>query len=330
MTPHDTVGPVSADVEVRPPLSTGSVSLRIYPHTGLDAEETVDEMGRQARLAAEAGFDGVMTSEHHGGFAGYIPNPLQSAGWLLEAMDRGWAAPCPMLLPLRPPALVAEEVAWLAARFPGRVGLGLAAGSLVDDFEIMGLTKENLTARFAAGLTLLAGALGGSDPGRLAGDPAMARCRDHPVPLASAAMSGAAVRRAAGQAMAIIFDSLSTAERVRELVDAYREAGGEKAAILIRRVWVGRPPSDEMRKQVDVYRGYADPGAQVHWKADELVAGSDAASVAESLLAVMNRAGADAVNVRVHAPGIAPEAVREQITALAGVVTALKKRLTVG
>src|SRR5580704_5435005 len=73
-------------------------------------------------------------------------------------MDRGWAAPCPLLLPLRPAALVAEEVAWLAARHPGRVGVGLAAGSLVDDFEIMGLTKDNLTGRFADGLALAAGA----------------------------------------------------------------------------------------------------------------------------------------------------------------------------
>jgi alkanesulfonate monooxygenase SsuD/methylene tetrahydromethanopterin reductase-like flavin-dependent oxidoreductase (luciferase family) len=82
------------------------VSLRLYPHDGLDATTIVDELCRQAALAAEAGFDGVMTSEHHGGFAGYLPNPLQLAGWLLEAMDRGWAAPCPLLLPLRPSGLV--------------------------------------------------------------------------------------------------------------------------------------------------------------------------------------------------------------------------------
>jgi alkanesulfonate monooxygenase SsuD/methylene tetrahydromethanopterin reductase-like flavin-dependent oxidoreductase (luciferase family) len=290
----------------------------------------VDEMRRQAVLAVEAGFDGVMTSEHHGGFAGYIPNPLQAAGWLLEAMAAGWAAPCPMLLPLRPPALVAEEVAWLAARHPGRVGVGVAAGSLVDDFEIMGLTKADLTARFAGGLALLAGTLGGGDPGRLSGDPAVARCAEHPVPMASAAMSGAAVRRAAGHGMGIVFDSLSAPERVRELVDAYRSAGGTRAAILIRRVWVGDPPADQMGRQVDVYRGYADPGAQAHWKADELIAGADPAGLADDLLAVMDRAGADAVNLRVHAPGISPEAVRDQIIALAGLVAAVKKRLPTG
>ncbi len=125
----------------------------------------VRELRDQAVLGVEAGFDGVMTSEHHGGFAGYMPNPLQAAGWLLEAMPTGWAAACPLLLPLRPPALVAEEVAWLAARFPGRVGLGLAAGSLESDFEIMGLTKDDLTRRFALGLATVAGALGGTDPG---------------------------------------------------------------------------------------------------------------------------------------------------------------------
>ena len=90
-------------------FTPGSVSLRLYPHVELTAPEIVEELRTQASLAAEHGFDGVMTSEHHGGFGGYLPNPLQLAGWLLEAMPRGWAAPCPLLLPLRPAALVAEE-----------------------------------------------------------------------------------------------------------------------------------------------------------------------------------------------------------------------------
>src|SRR5215211_7024885 len=109
------------------PFAPGSVSLRLYPHNDLGAVGIVDELRAQAALADERGFDGVMTSEHHGGFHGYLPNPLQVAGWCLEVMKHGWAAPAPLLLPLRPPALVAEEIAWLAARFPGRVGLGVAS-----------------------------------------------------------------------------------------------------------------------------------------------------------------------------------------------------------
>jgi alkanesulfonate monooxygenase SsuD/methylene tetrahydromethanopterin reductase-like flavin-dependent oxidoreductase (luciferase family) len=308
-------------------LSSGSISLRIYPHTGLDAVSLVEEMRRQGRMASDAGFDGVMTSEHHGGFAGYVPNPLQTAGWLLEAMPRGWAAACPLLLPLRPAALVAEEVAWLAARFPGRVGVGLASGSLSSDFEIMGLSKENLTERFADGLALVAGALGGERPGLLGTDPAVELCRLRPVPMVSAAMSGPAVRRAARYGMGIVFDSMSAPERVRLLVDGYRQAGGAGACILIRRVWVGPPPTEEMAQQVDVYRGYAHAGAQAHWTGDELIAGEEARTVADGLLEAMGRAGADACNLRIHAPGIAPEQVRPQIAALAEVVERVRARL---
>src|SRR5438270_6811726 len=142
-------------------FTPGSVSLRLYPHLELAAPEIVEELRAQASLAAEHGFDGVMTSEHHGGFGGYLPNPLQLAGWLLEAMPRGWAAPCPLLLPLRPAALVAEETAWLAARFPGRVGAGFAPGYVRADFDLIGFPFDNLTPRYRSALRLVSQALRG-------------------------------------------------------------------------------------------------------------------------------------------------------------------------
>ena len=47
------------------PLPSGAVrpdavSMRLYPHNGLDATGIVEELRAQAVLAAEAGFDGVM------------------------------------------------------------------------------------------------------------------------------------------------------------------------------------------------------------------------------------------------------------------------------
>ena len=54
------------------PLAPGSVSLRLYPHNELPATEIVDRLCTMAARAADVGFDGVMTSEHHGGFAGYL------------------------------------------------------------------------------------------------------------------------------------------------------------------------------------------------------------------------------------------------------------------
>ena len=238
------------------PLAPGSVSLRLYPHGDLDAETLVAELTGQAALAAEHRFDGVMTSEHHGGFAGYLPNPLQVAGWCLDTMARGWAAPCPLLLPLRPTALVAEEAAWLAARFPGRVGVGVAAGALPADFEVMGLTMDELAGRFAAALEDLAGMLRGDVDGVLGGDPAIQACAARPVPLVSAAMGFTAVRRAARLGVGILFDSLNTAARCRTLTDAYREAGGPGPCILIRRVWLGEPPRSRLDEQLDRYRSY--------------------------------------------------------------------------
>jgi alkanesulfonate monooxygenase SsuD/methylene tetrahydromethanopterin reductase-like flavin-dependent oxidoreductase (luciferase family) len=298
------------------PFAVGSVSFRSYPTEGLGAAETVEEMRAQAALAVGHGFAGVMTSEHHGGFAGYLPNPLQLAGFLLDAMPHGWAAPCPLLLPLRPAALVAEETAWLAARFPGRVGLGVAAGALPVDFEIMGVTMDDLTARFSSGLALVAGALRGESAGPLAADAALARCGEHPIPVVSAAASVTAARRAAEAGVGLLFDSLVTPERARVLVDAYRGAGGSGSCVLVRRAWIGEPPRADVERQIDTYRGYAPASAPAHWGADEMVVGETAGEVAAGLLLARQAAGADALNLRVHVPGVSVAAAREQIVRL--------------
>jgi alkanesulfonate monooxygenase SsuD/methylene tetrahydromethanopterin reductase-like flavin-dependent oxidoreductase (luciferase family) len=299
---------------VSTPLARGSVSLRLYPHLDRDAREVVAELCAQAALAGAHGFDGVMTSEHHGGFAGYLPNPLQAAGWCLDAMGEGWAAACPLLLPLRPVALVAEEVAWLAARFPGRVGVGVAAGALPADFEIMDTDLDDLASRFDAGLLRLARALQTGDAGGpLASDPAVAACAARPVPMVSAASSVTGARRAARNGAGILLDSLTTPARARELTDAYRAAGGTQPCILIRRAWVGEPWRARVDAQVDVYRSYAGAAAVEHWGSDELQAAPEPGAVVAGLLDALRESGCDALNIRVHVPGVTAEVVREQI-----------------
>ncbi len=83
----------------------------------------------------------------------------------------------------------------------------------------------------------------------------------------------------------------------------------------------------EADRQVAFYRSYAGAAAQAHFGGDEMVKGDDAGSVAEGLLAAMRAAGADALNLRVHMPGLVPEAVRGQIEALADVVTLLRQSI---
>ena len=126
--------------------------MRLYPHNDLAAPEVVAELCAQARLAMDSGFAGGMTSEHHGGFPGYLPNPLQMVGFILDECPSGWAAACPLLLPLRPTAMVAEEVAWLAARHPGRVGLGAAASCRASSTCCRGAICASWTAIPPCGL----------------------------------------------------------------------------------------------------------------------------------------------------------------------------------
>lgn len=304
-------------------LGRGSVSLRLYPHPELDAPAAVTELLHQGRLAEEAGFDGLMVSEHHNGFGGYLPNPIQATGWLLDVTQRVWAAPCPLLLPLRPAALVAEEVAWLAARFPDRVAVGLAAGSLEADFTVMDLTKDDLTQRFATAMATVSAMLLGRDAGALSEDAAVRRCAEHPVPVVSAAMSPAACRRAASAGAGLLFDSLTTVQRCRELADVYRDCGGGGPVVLIRRVAAGASSGERDEQQREFYEGYASPAAITHWGAQEQAAG-DARAIAESLTAQARAVGADCLNLRVHAAGMTVAQVRDEIAAVAAVLPLLR------
>jgi alkanesulfonate monooxygenase SsuD/methylene tetrahydromethanopterin reductase-like flavin-dependent oxidoreductase (luciferase family) len=209
------------------------------------------------------------------------------------------------------------------------VGLGVASGALPADFEVMHVPMDALAARFTAGFEELAGILDNTAAGVLADDPAIQELRTHPVPVLSAAMGVTAVRRAARLGAGLLFDSLSTPERCRELTDAYRDAGGHAPCVLIRRAWVGEPPRERVDDQVDVYRSYSSKSAMEHWGSNELVDAPTADDVVAGLLDALDRAGADALNLRVHVPGVSPTAAREQIAGLGdAVLPRLRQALT--
>jgi alkanesulfonate monooxygenase SsuD/methylene tetrahydromethanopterin reductase-like flavin-dependent oxidoreductase (luciferase family) len=306
------------------PFAPGSVSLRIYLHDDQPAPEIVRLQRAQARRAAEVGFDGVMVAEHHGGFPGYIPNPMQVAGWMLEAMPKGWVAPAPVLLPLRPWALVAEEIAWLNARFPGRVGLGTGAGSLQADFDIVELPKDGYIERYHHALANIAAALRGEAEGQFGKDQAILSCRDNPVPLVTASTTPRGVRAAARHGAGLLFESMTAPERLRELGQRYRDAGGEGPIILIRRVWVGEGTFQRQERQMGVYRSYAGGSSMQHWQGDQLING-DADEVAGRLADAAREVGADALNLRVQVPGVTPGEMVGQIEALGPALARLKR-----
>ncbi|MEM9464389.1 MAG: LLM class flavin-dependent oxidoreductase [Actinomycetota bacterium] len=288
------------------------MSLRLYPHD-LDAPDQVDVLRRQAAQASALGYDGVMVSEHHADFPGYLPNPVQLAGLLLDAMPTGWAAPCPMLLPLKPHALIVEDLAWLSAAHPGRVGVGFAAGALPVDFELAEVPFAEIVDRFTTALPLAVAALRGDAPEPLGRDRAVRRLADDPMPVVVAAQSPGACRRAARLGCGVLYDSLQAPEVSARLGAAHREAGGRTGRVLIRRVWIGDPPVEEMAAQMAHYRSYANDAAVGNWSDDSLVHGETPVQAADALLAVMRASDCDTVNVRVHVKGLTPEVVDAQL-----------------
>ncbi|MEO5838077.1 MAG: LLM class flavin-dependent oxidoreductase [Acidimicrobiales bacterium] len=299
---------------VYPPFARGSVSLRLYPHQLDEPTAVLDELQHQAALAIGSGFDGVMLSERHGGAWGQIPNPLQAAGWLLGAMPAGWVAPCPLLLPLRRTQVAAEEIAWLDARYPGRVGAGFGSGGNEPDFRLVGVPFEERNERFDRSLREIVALLrGNGDPAP--GDPAIARARRVGIPLVSAAMSHKAVRRAAELGIGIIGSSLLDEARTRELVDRFHASGGTGPHIVILRVWLGTPPWTLIDRQLGEYR-HASGGAMSTAAEEGMIHDDDAADIASRIVHRLRATRADALNVRVHVVGLTPAAAREQIEAV--------------
>jgi alkanesulfonate monooxygenase SsuD/methylene tetrahydromethanopterin reductase-like flavin-dependent oxidoreductase (luciferase family) len=308
-------------------FARGSISLRLYPHNELDARAILRELCDQAILGLSVGFDGIMTSEHHGGFAGYLPNPLQVASFVLEETTSGWVAACPVLLPLRPVAQLAEEVAWLAVRHPARVGLGVAAGALPLDFEAMGFDVADAVPRFKAELPRIVEMLRGRDLHPLEGDRALQACARSPIPVLSAAASPAAARRAARCGAGILSEGMSDVDRLRRICDAYDATGGDQTKVIIRRVWMGPPPTTLIERQRGVYDSYAGSGAS--FADDQTISADDPDELAERIHATWRASGADAVNVRVHLPGVAPSDIRRQIMALGNEVIPLVRQMWV-
>lgn len=233
-------------------FGAGSLSLRMYPQTTGDARAAVTGVLEEAIGALKTGFDGVMFPEHHAMVRAYLPNPLQMAGIVLERCPDGWAAACPLILPLRSEALVAEEVAWLAALHPGRVGLGIASGYLESDFALTGGDFDGRVPRFVEQMPAIARLLRG-DAGPLAGDPALAELAHQPVPLVAAASSRTAARRAAEHGLGVLIGDRSVKGVHADLTAAFRDNGGREWCIAMYTVAVpeaGSLPAEQVEAEL--------------------------------------------------------------------------------
>jgi hypothetical protein len=268
------------------PLAHGSISLRIYPHD-LEPQSRLPRSSPNAVLAEEAGFDGVMTQEHHGGFPNYLPNPLLNATWALEQTSSLWA-----------PRLVRSCCRCVRGRSSSKISRGHRIGSRPS--RLRGrrrcvparLRDGRRTVRRDAhavrgGAARGRGGVGGPRD-RTAGrrTPASRHWRAPQYPSSSPrkVLWPCAGRRGSGS------DSSTTRykpwKRTRALSDLHVEEGGAGPRILIRRVWLGPTPVDALNAQMldfapsvrRVFREHWDPGGG-------LVTAEDGAELAQRLYA---------------------------------------------
>jgi alkanesulfonate monooxygenase SsuD/methylene tetrahydromethanopterin reductase-like flavin-dependent oxidoreductase (luciferase family) len=298
-------------VETAKPYGPGGISIGIHAD-GSTARALIGNLMEQARVADAAGYDGVSVSEHHGGFAGYVPSPLQVAGWLLPDMARGWVATGPLLLSLRNPILVAEEAAWLAARFPGRVGLGVGPGFAPLDFETVGVPIGERLPRYRTALEMLASALAGRGPAGLAGDSAIGGLAPGAIPVVATLGGPVGATHAGRLGVGCMVDSFASVEKASALFEAYAAAAGKGPRILCRRAWFGPPDPERMAVLARSYKGIGATSA-VGGPGTDFIATSDASEMAGRLAADARVTHADALLLRFHYPGLAQATMLEQI-----------------
>lgn len=297
-------------------MPPGSVGVGLYLHD-LPAVQAVDRLVSQAVLAEQAGFDSATVAEHHAGFRSYLPNPILAASWMLAETERIWSGPNPLLLPLRDVPTVAEDLAWLDARFPGRVAGGLAAGYQEADFVALRRAGFETRGRtYGEQVLELAAILRGEDAGPIGRDHAVSGLAGRTVPLVGAAGSPAAARRGAKAGIGLLYDSMATNEDLARVVGYHADAGGGGPRLLGRRVWVGDPPMHLFEAQLAAYKGKADAGSWLQAATTAALLHGPAEQVIEQVLAAASAARATALALRVHLPGLEPGAADDQIRRL--------------
>jgi alkanesulfonate monooxygenase SsuD/methylene tetrahydromethanopterin reductase-like flavin-dependent oxidoreductase (luciferase family) len=301
------------------PFGPGSVSVGLHALDGADGGAQAAMLVEQALAAEAAGFDGVTLSEHHGGFPGYMGQPLLACTWILAATERIWSGPAPYLLNLRNPVLVAEELAWTSARFPGRVVAVLAAGYAKSDFDLLGVDFADRGERLAQGLTRLQATLAGETAA--AADPAIVAWAEQPAPLLSAANSPTAVKRAAARGLGIFFPGGEPRDRLHRLIETYREAGGKGPVVKIRTLWMGEPPAGALEERDRIYRQAAAASGVRHANgfAEPFAYGSDE-RIHDEIARDFEVLDIDGINVRFYLKGVDHPTVVDQIERFGGAV----------
>lgn len=130
----------------------GMQSTRIRPRSFTWMyRETVKHAVEAERL----GFDGFALTEHHFWYDGYCPSLMPVLAAIARRTQRITILPLALLLPLRDPLRVAEEIAVIDQLSGGRLALGFGYGYRSEEFEGFEVDRRRRGSRFSEQIAIL-------------------------------------------------------------------------------------------------------------------------------------------------------------------------------
>jgi len=120
-------------------------------------------------------------------------------------------------------------------------------------------------------------------------------------------------------------DSFASVEKARGLFERHAAAGGKGPRILCRRCWFGPPDPERMALLAQNYRSMGSTSA-VGGPQTDFTSTEDPEELAQRLVDDVLAAGADALLLRFHFPGLAQRDMLEQLEKTGGEVLPRARR----
>ena len=139
-------------------IRVGTFLLMPSP-SGRDSEEIYARALEQAQAAEDLGFDSVWIAEHHFSSYGYCPHPLIMATAIAQRTKRIRVGTAVLVLPLRSPLQVAEEIAMTDHLTGGRLDVGIGRGYQPHEFTRLGLDLAQSRAMYEEAVDVILGSL---------------------------------------------------------------------------------------------------------------------------------------------------------------------------
>jgi alkanesulfonate monooxygenase SsuD/methylene tetrahydromethanopterin reductase-like flavin-dependent oxidoreductase (luciferase family) len=200
------------------------------PPDAANIVERWQEILAAAKVAEQAGFDGLFVPEHHMMPDGYPPSPWAALGALAAITERVEIGTTIHLLPFEHPIHVAEHAAMVDVISGGRLRLGCGLGNFPTEFELYGIDPATQVSRFEECIEVVQRAWAGEEldfhgrhfdiKGRITPRPVGAE-------LWLGAMSEPGVRRAARFGCPWPTDPLHNIDVMKHWAEVYRSAGEE-------------------------------------------------------------------------------------------------------